>query len=248
MSRRWRLVRAGTDAVPASVRRLMARRRRRAVPWAALAVLATVVVLAAWILWGSPLLVVREVDVAGTRLLTPAEVHEAAAVPGRTPLLRIPVDEVAARVAALPPVESVSVSRSFPGTRRIEVVERTAVVAVPVDGGYRLVDASGVDFFTVPAPPDGVPELVVADPGPDDPATRAGLVVLAALTPQLRQELAAVVVAGPVDIRLQLRSGRLVRWGDESASAEKARVATALLGQDATVIDVSTPEVVVVSD
>src|SRR5690606_21956733 len=115
-------------------------------------------------------------------------------------------------------------------------------------GGYRLVGGSGVEFFTVPAPPDGVPELVVADPGPDDPATRAGLVVLAALTPQLRQELAAVVVAGPVDIRLQLRSGRLVRWGDESASAEKARVATALLGQDATVIDVSTPEVVVVSD
>src|SRR5690606_12066586 len=134
----------------------MARRRRRAVPWAALAVLATVVVLAAWILWGSPLLVVREVDVAGTRLLTPAEVHEAAAVPGRRTLQRVPVDGVAARVAALPPVESVSVSRSFPGTLRLEVVERTAVVAVPVDGAYRLVDAPGVDFFTVPAQPDGV--------------------------------------------------------------------------------------------
>jgi cell division protein FtsQ len=247
MSRRWRLVRAGTDAVPASVRRLMAR-RCRAVPWAALAGLATVVLLSAWILWGSPLLTVREVDVVGTRVLTPAEVHEAAAVPGRTPLLRVSVDEVAARVAALPPVESVTVSRSFPGTLRIEVVERTAVAAVPLEDGYRLVDASGVDFVTVPAPPDGLPELVVPDPGPDDPATRAALVVLAALTPQLRQELAAVVVAGPADIRLQLRSGREVRWGDESASAEKARVATVLLRQDATVIDVSTPDVVVVSD
>jgi cell division protein FtsQ len=248
MTRPWRLVRAGTDAVPASVRRFMARagrRRRGRAWWAAVATVGAVVATTGWILWGSSALVVREIEVTGTERLTPAQVHEAAAVPGTVPLLRVPTDEVAARVAALPPVRAVQVHRSFPGTLRIEVVERTPVAAVPVDDGFRLVDATGVAFFTVSAPPEDLPELVVADPAPQDLATRAGLTVLAALTPELAAELESVVVAGPAEIRLELRAGRVVRWGDETASEEKARVATVLLDRDAAVIDVSAPEVVV---
>lgn len=248
MTGRWRLVRAGTDAVPASLRRFMAaaRRRRGRRGWfAVLGVSAAVVAVAGWLLWGSPLLVVRQVQVTGTERLTPAQVHEAAAVPGRVPLLRVPTEEVAARVAELPPVRDVEVHRSFPSTLRIEVVERSPAAAVPVDDGFRLVDPAGVDFFTAATRPVGLPLLVVPDPGPDDPATAAGLTVLSALTPPLRAGLESVVVDGPVEIRLELRDGRVVRWGDETASAEKARVATALLDLEVSVIDVSAPDVVV---
>lgn len=253
-NRRWRLVQAGTDAVPGSVRRFLRRARRRSPgerparrlpPLRVIAAVVAVSALASWVLWGSTLLAVRQVEVTGTGWLSPAEVHDAAGVPGATPLLRVDTDDVARRVAELAPVRSVDVRRSLPDTLVIEVAEHTPAVAVPDGEGFRMVAGSGVPFATAAAPPEGVPVLEVDNPGPTDRATLAGLRVVAALTPQLRAVLDSVVVAGPVDIRLELRSGRTVRWGDESASGEKARVATALLPHDANVIDVSTPEVVV---
>jgi cell division protein FtsQ len=96
----------------------------------------------------------------------------------------------------------------------------------------------------VPEAPAELPVVVVATPGPDDPATRAALTVLAALTPQLAGGLDTLTVSGPTGIRLALDSGRTVVWGDHTASAEKAQVATALLSRDGQVIDVSVPTVV----
>lgn len=255
---RWRLVRAGTDTVPVWVRRFFATRRRRdsggrsARPWAVAAGAGLVVAVLTGLVLATPLLGVREVRVTGTEILSAAEVRAAAAVPDRTPLLRVRAGEVTERVAALAPVATVEVSRDWPGTLVIEVVERTPVAAVPGSGGFSLVDGSGVVFHTVSESPLDLPLVVVADPGPADPATRAALTVLSALTPQLRADLETLTVAGPASIELSLFSGRSVWWGDETDSAEKARVATALLADDAlsdperTVIDVSSPEVVAV--
>lgn len=264
--RRWRLVRAGPDAVPASLRRFMraARRRRvrRAVPWTLAVVLLAVVALAGWLVWASPVFAVKEVRVEGTSLLTPAQVREQAAVSDLTPLPRVSTGDVAARVTALPPVAEVEVRREWPDAIVIEIVERVPVAVVPDGSEYRLIDATGVVFFRVASPaapgvvgvgpsggsgasPDGLPVLAVPAPGLDDPATQAGLTVLAALTPELRAGLATLTVSGPAKIELEMRSGRTIVWGDENASEEKARVATALLGRDAQVIDVSAPEVVV---
>src|SRR4051794_37110178 len=91
--RNWRLVRADTDAVPSSVRRFMARARQRrlraALPWAV--VLGVLLVLGglAWLVYGTPVLGVRDVQVVGTRLLTPEQVRQAVAVPDDEPLARI---------------------------------------------------------------------------------------------------------------------------------------------------------------
>jgi cell division protein FtsQ len=247
--RRWRLVRAHTDAVPTSVRRLMAAARRRAGTgrraWALAGGTAALVVLAVWVVWASPLLALTQVQVTGTDLLAPADVREAAGVPDGTPLPRVRTDEVADRVATLAPVARVEVSRSWPRTLVIDVTERTAVAAVPLDDGYGWLDATGTVFHDASGAPPGVPALELSEPGPDDPATAAALVVLGALTPELHARLDTVVVAGPARIRLELSDGSTVVWGDESASEEKARVATALLDRDAAVIDVSAPEVVV---
>lgn len=275
--RRWRLVRASQDAVPASVRRVFmaARRRGRRLPglrrhrrlWALVAVGTGLAVLAGWLAWGTSVLGVREVRVTGTAILTPQQVREAAAIAEQTPLLRVRPDQVAERVAVLPPVASVRVHRDWPDTIRIEVVERTAVAAVPVLDGFALIDAEGVGFQTRPQAPAELPVVLVADPetgsgsgsragagtgdpadamapDPESPAVQAALTVLAALTPRLRSELKQLTVAGPADLRLELQSERTVLWGDPNHSREKARVATVLLDREGEVIDVSARGVV----
>lgn len=253
--RRWRLVRARTDAVPASLRRFTSLRRAarrrmgRGGPWTVVGATVVMAVLAGWVLWGSTLLAVQEVRITGLDLLSPAEVHAAAGVADHTPMLRVDRAEVADRVDALAPVAAVAVERAWPRTLVIHVVERTGVAVVSVGERLHLMDAEGVLFHPVAQPPVGLPTLALAEPGPDDPATRAALVVLAALTPQLESELETLTVTGPARIRLELTSGPTVVWGDETTSDEKARVATALLerGQAGPeqVIDVSSPQVVV---
>lgn len=248
--RKWRLVRAGRDAVPTSTRRFMRRARQRrlraARPWMLAAGLAALAGLGAWIVFGTSVFGVRQVRVAGVEILTAAQVREAAAVPPAHPLAALDLSGIHDRVADLPPVERVRVFREWPGTVVIEVVERTGVAAVPQDGRFGVVDGSGVVFRTLAQRPDDLPLVRVAAPGQADAATRAALSVLAALTPQLRQRLADVTVAGPARVTLRLHGGRTVLWGDPSQNDVKARVATALLDREGTTIDVSAPDVVTI--
>lgn len=262
--RRWRLVRARRDAVPPSVRKLswrarparrlpgLPRRRRgadrpgphRTWRWIAGGVaLAAVLAGLAWVVFATSALAVREVRVSGTAIAPPEQVRAAAAVTLGTPLARVDVHAVRQRVRALPAVADAAVHRSWPSTLVIDVTERRAVAAVPAAGAYLLVDAEAVPFQSVPKAPAGLPVVRLATPGPDDPATLAALRVLAALTPELRAKLIAVVAETPVRIHLELTGGRSVVWGDADDSAAKARVATALLGQPGRTIDVSAPDV-----
>jgi cell division protein FtsQ len=131
--RNWRLVRADTDAVPSSVRRFMARARQRRLramlPWAVGAGVLGVVALLVWMVYGTAVLGVRDVRVVGTQVLTPLQVEQAAAVRMREPLARVDLGAVRARVQRLAPVARVVVSRSWPGTIVVDVVERVPVAA-----------------------------------------------------------------------------------------------------------------------
>ncbi|GHJ44950.1 hypothetical protein Cs7R123_22920 [Catellatospora sp. TT07R-123] len=262
--RRWRLVRAGTDAIPPALRQFMRRQfawrqallrnrgrlrpRRRRVLLARLAaatVLALVAGVLGWLVFASPVLGVHEIYVEGALILDADQVREAAAVPLDTPLARVDTDAVAARVAALPPALSVEVSRSWPSTLVITVTERTAVAGVPVGKKYDLFDDHGVIYRTVSSLPAGLVRVRLATPGPQDVSTQSALVVIRALTKELRAELDTLVVDGPARIRLELRGDRIVTWGDAEESADKARVATSLLRKPDKLIDVSgVPDVV----
>ncbi|GLY01893.1 FtsQ-type POTRA domain-containing protein [Actinoplanes sp. NBRC 101535] len=249
-TRNWRLVRADTDAVPPSARRFMARARQRRLrallPW-----LIGVGVLAAaggltWTVYGTAVLGVRAVEVVGAETLTPDQVRAAAAVPDLLPLARVDLNEVAARVRGLPPAGRVAVRRSWPSTLVVEVVERTPVAVVPANGTFVLIDELGVPFRSMTEQPGGLPLARLATPGPADENTGSALTVLAALSDDLREQLVAVSVESPVQIRLELRKGREVIWGDDTKSDEKSKVATALLGQKGDEIDVSAPTVVTI--
>ncbi|SCF41580.1 cell division protein FtsQ/DivIB [Micromonospora mirobrigensis] len=246
--RRWQLVRAGTDAVPPSTRRFMARARRRrmraALPWAVVAGVLALAGLVAWTVLGTGLFGVREVRVEGAKLVTPVQVRDAAAVPDGVPLARVDLAGVARRIGALAPVEHASVRRDWPGALVVRVVERRPVAVVPQGDRFAVVDRAGVVFLSPAEQPAGLPLLRVARPGPEDPDTRAGLTVLAALTPPLRAALREVDVDGLARISLRLADDRTVVWGDSSRGTDKARVAAALLGREADTIDVSAPDVV----
>lgn len=248
--RNWRLVRADTDAVPPSVRRFMARARQRrlraVMPWAVTLAVLLVVGGAAYVVLVTPVLGVRAVSVIGTDFLTPQQVEQAAAVRLQQPLARVDVDGVRSRVEALPAVDRAIVSRSWPSTLEVQVVERTAVAAVPTSEGFSLIDAEGVAFRAVTEQPEGLPQAKLAAPGPDDVETRAALVVLGALSDELREQLVAVSVPAPAQVSLQLREGRTVVWGDDTQSETKAQVATLLLKQEGDTIDVSAPTVVTI--
>jgi cell division protein FtsQ len=249
--RNWRLVRADTDAVPSSVRRFMARARQRklraALPWAVAAGAALVVGVLLWIVYGTSVLGVRDVRVVGTEVLGAQDVERAAAVPMDEPLARVDLSAVRARVQRLAPVDRAIVSRSWPSTVVVEVVERTPAAAVPAGTSqFQLIDGDGVAYRTVSTVPDGLPIARLAAPGPRDVNTRAALTVLASLSDDLREQLVAISVAAPARIRLELRKDRTVIWGDDTSNDTKSQVATALLGQKGSRIDVSAPAVVTI--
>jgi cell division protein FtsQ len=198
-------------------------------------------------------LAVRAVHVDGLVTLPTDQVQEAAGIGSGTPLLRVDVDTAEERVARLPQVASVEVTRDWPDSVVITVVERVPVAVVGEAGRRSLVDADGVLFDMVTGrTPDGVVPLDVASPGPEDPATRAGIAAIAALPTAVREQVAAAAASRPDDITLTLADGTAVRWGDASESRAKSAALVGLLEQigsgalePAATIDVSTPDAVV---
>ena len=201
-------------------------------------------VLAAWVLLGSSWLVVDKVEVLGEHRLSAAQVLAAADVRLGTPLARVDTGAVAARIRALGPVASVSVSRGWPGTLRVEVVEREPVAAVGRGKTWALFDATGARLGAASAVPAGLARLEVAHPGPSDPSTRAALQVLQGLPKPLRTLVVVVRAPSVEQVGFVLRDGRLVIWGSTSDAAAKASALTALLRMKGHVYDVSSPTVV----
>lgn len=248
------------DDVPSPVTPLRPRRRRsrsrgpsRRRLLVALSVTVLVAGLVGWVLLGSSLLAVRSVQVDGEDGLSERQVVASAGVAEGTPLIRVDTAAAAARVAALPQVASVEVTRGWPNTVVVTVAERVPVAVVTDGGSRKLVDAGGVVFDTITgATPDGVVPLDVAEPGPDDPATAAALGALTALPRDVRAEVTGLAADTADDVMLTLTDGRSVLWGSADRTERKAEVLGALLEQiesealdPADIIDVSTPDSVV---
>jgi cell division protein FtsQ len=208
---------------------------------------------AVWALWFGPLLAVGTVRVDGLVTLPADQVREAAGIEAGKPLLRVDVDAAAARVARLPQVADAEVTRGWPRTVVITIVERVPVAVVGEPGRRSLIDADGVMFDSITGdPPEGVVPLDVADPSADDPATRAALDALVALPAGVREAVAGAAATTSEDVSLTLVDGTVVRWGGAAESEKKAAVLTALMEQfadgslePAATIDVSAPDAVV---
>lgn len=222
--------------------------RRRAVRRRWVAVLVVVSVLAAgYVLVFTSLLGVRSVEVSGVKRLTRAEVLRLADIPQRRAMLRIDTDEVEQRLVSLPEVRSVAVSRSWPSTIEVEIVERSPVAYFRAADGIRLVDQFGVPFHRQRRVPMKLPELELAKVSSADPTTRAVTAVLTGVPASIRKKITKAGARTPGSVEFTLDGGKTVRWGDTAQLDRKARVLVALLTRPGRTYDVSSPELPTVS-
>ena len=204
-----------------------------------------------WLLYGSSWLRVERVSVSGTRVLTTAQVREAAGVSIGSPLMSQDTDAIEARVRRkLPRIDSVDVVRSWPHGIGLKVTERTPVLTVASGGRFIEVDREGVRFATVSHPPKGVPALDLEPPrsgGPHrfgiDRLTREAVLVAEAVPAAVARDTRTVKVRSYDSISLELSGGRTVMWGSGEKSRAKAVTLTALMkaAPGARYFDVSVP-------
>ncbi|MGV9991686.1 cell division protein FtsQ/DivIB [Streptomyces sp. NPDC003374] len=234
-------------------------RRLRRLRLRTIVVLAVVLVLlgagSVWLLYGSRWTRVERVSVSGTRVLTPAQVREAAGVPVGAPLISVDTGAIGARLRRqLPRIDTVDVVRSWPREIGLKVVERTPVMVEEKGGKFVEVDAKGVRFATVSRAPRGVPVLELSLSRSAAAAAslrrfgegrlvREAVAVAARLPAAVARDTRLVKVRTYDDISLELNGGRTVVWGSAERGAEKARALTALMkaAPGARHFDVSVP-------
>ncbi|SDN85856.1 cell division protein FtsQ [Streptomyces sp. cf386] len=237
----------------------LARRRLRLPRPRTIIILAVLLALlgagSVWALYGSQWLRVERVSVSGTRVLTPAQVLEAADVPVGAPLISVDSGAIEARLRRkLPRIDEVDVVRAWPHGISLKVAERTPVLIVEKGGNFVEVDDEGVRFATVSEPPKGVPalELTVSRSGSavaslrrfgEDRLVREAVRVARAIPAAVARSTKVVKVRSYDDISLELGDGRTVAWGSGEKGAAKARTLTALMkaSPDARYFDVSVP-------
>ena len=207
---------------------------------------------AAYVAYGTSLLGVRTVAVAGGGVVTDEtrdEVVQAAGVADGTPLISLNLASVRRRVLAVPEVAAASVSRHWPHELLITVTARTPIAMTRANGSLWLLDATGLPYRAVTGPraPAGLLTIDLATPGTKDAATLAALAVVAELTPAFRASVASVSAPSAAGIMVNLDDGRTVIWGSPDQGAKKLQILPAVLGRPGRIYDISDPDMVTVT-
>jgi cell division protein FtsQ len=229
------------------------RRRRRILGWSLVAI-----ALAAGVAWliRTPLFGLTTVRVSGTRAVAPAEVLEASRVRIGEPYLGLDLAAIRDRVAALPRVAAVRVTRDYPSSLRIAVTERPPVASVSTGSVFWLVAADGTVLDAAASRPADLP-YVARVPLPQ--GVRAGtrlppgneltnaLTALGGMAPQLKRLVTGVNARSLDSLEFTLKDGSTVLYG--LAVDQPAKDAAVLLvrrtlkreGREARRIDVRNP-------
>lgn len=222
-------------------------RRRWRAAFFALAI-AGVLAVAAWIPFGSRLLVIRSVTVTGTHLVPASEVLAVAGVQPGTALISVNTAQIVARVEAIRQVRSARVTKSWPDRLVIVIRERTPALTLAVPGGgYVLMDAHGVVMRRAATRPADLPLYVSGSDGATlrgDPDVAAAAAVLGELPAALRHSVHSVAAPSPDQVTLRLGQGATavtVLWGSPGGAAAKAQELTMLMRTHAHYYDVSAP-------
>ena len=223
-------------------RRLQVGRRRKRLRVGGVVLLVAALVAGAIALYRSDLFAVEQIDVAGATRLTQEQVRALAAIQPDATLLRLPAREIEQRLERNAWVASAEVSRDYPDTVRIRVVERTPAALVDA-GGSTLweIDSSGV--WLAPRSADATSSLVLIRdvPGLDPVAGRRtgsealqnALEIAQRLDPYMRSVVRTVVAPAIDKTALITTDDVEVFVGSSEDIARKQEVARKILAQQA---------------
>ena len=198
----------------------------------------------------SPLLDVDTVAVQGATRTPRAAVASAARLDRHPPMVDVDTAAVRHAVERLPWVATAHVTRRWPGTVEVRLLERTpAATLAEAGGGWATVDASGRVVVAGASQPPGLVTMAgVAAPAPGEVAderTRGALVVLEALPAALDARVKSLDVAPDGSLELHLDAAPTVVFGPPAQVHEKLVALVTLLERadlkGATGIDVRVP-------
>jgi cell division protein FtsQ len=210
----------------------------------------SLVCVVTWVLLGSRLLVVRGVAVTGLDRVSSQEVEAAVGVPTGTPLIRVDLDRSAARAESLDLVESARVTRGWPATLRVEIVERRPMLAIRVGDEYRLVDGDGVRIEDSSTRPGTHPLVRVTGEIEGSDAVRAAADIVEQAPDSLLAQIQLIDATDTDAITVELGNGAFVEWGDPEDTPDKSEILRVLMREhppaEDRVYDVGTPDLAIV--
>lgn len=237
------------SAEKAEYRRFTEATRRRRITWAVSLGSIGVLMVSVVVLTLSPVLAFREVRVEGGDRVTSQAVADALSGLYGEPLARVSDERVHSALEPLTLVQAFETRIEPPGTLVVTIIERKPLGAVLSGESFAVVDAAGVTLWEEPALPVGLPRILVAADS-ESPSFSAITRVLRVLPDEILTQVEGITATTLDDVRFTIRgSSHEVVWGSSERSPEKARVLRAALlaleSAESTVIDVTTPDSVV---
>ena len=222
--------------------------RRRLLVVLALGALLSAIVWGLVGLWRGPVFSIKKVVVVGTTRLTRAAVIKEAAIPSDATLLRVSAKRIEDRLTSDPWVASAHVSRTFPSTLVVTIVERTPAALVDAGGtalwlvdkdGYWLGPRSVNDTGAIVTIRDIVGLAPKAGIRSASSELRNALTVLAGLSEQLRAMI-KTISAPTVDTTALITAGDIqIFVGGSDNIAKKDLIARDILSRQKKVVYVN---------
>lgn len=196
----------------------------------------------------TPVMSVRNIEVQGTDRLSETELKNALEPIIGTPVALVDDGEVVSALKNFKLIEKYTTLLIPPDTLSVMIVERTAALAVPKGEELDLVDAAGVilEVVAVKDKPEGLPIAVGSSTDINSKEFKASASVALGISPELRAEVESIEAPTPFSVKLTLKNGVSVLWGDASENSYKSllleSIIEALGEQEVTMIDVSSPK------
>lgn len=200
----------------------------------------------------SPALSLREVSVEGTNRLEPQAIEQALGELYGEPLARVSAERVSRALEPIALIQAFTTRIEPPHTLVVSIIERQPVGVIQSGSEFIVVDPAGVSLWREANRPADLPRIT-STPSANPSSFRASVRALAAIPEDVLAQIDAVSATTLDDVRFTMTdSDHVVVWGSGERSREKARVLPAALlaaaGDTAKIIDVTTPDSVVIRD